>query len=80
MDTQTQAAAAKQESSKKVLKDFLKTLIVPLVINKFFMMYFGLMYSNYPDEGYGYGFAATIFFLLANCGFFIWKYRDIEDP
>ena len=80
MDSQTQSAAAKQESSKKVLKDFLKTLIVPLVINKFFMMYFGLMYSNYPDEGYGYGFAATILFLLANCGFFIWKYRDIEDP
>lgn len=68
------------QSPQQTLKDFLKVLLIPLLINKFFMMYFGLMYSNNPGEGYGYGFAATIFFLLFNCGRFIWKYRDIEDP
>lgn len=72
--------ADKKEPYNPVLKDFLKTLAMPLVVNKFFMMYFGLMYSNYPGEGYGYGFILTIGFLFFTVGRFIWKYRHIEDP
>jgi hypothetical protein len=63
-----------------VLKDFIKVLIVPLLINKAFMLYFGLNYSSHPDEGYGYGLIATILFLFFTVGRFIWKYRNIEDP
>ena len=66
--------------SKKILKDFLKVFLVPVLINKMFMMYFGLNYSNYPGEGYGYGLLATFAFLLFTVGRFIWKYRDIDDP
>ncbi|MCX7978744.1 MAG: hypothetical protein N2578_07040 [Bdellovibrionaceae bacterium] len=65
---------------KNVLADFIRVLIVPTIINKMFMLYFGLNYSKYPGEGYGYGLAATILFLIFTVGRFLWKYRHIEDP
>lgn len=68
------------QNAHSVFKDFLKVLLIPVLINKMFMLYFGINYSNYPGEGYGYGLVATIFFLLYTCGNFIWKYRNIEDP
>jgi hypothetical protein len=63
-----------------VLKDFVKVFILPVLVNKFFMFYFGINYSARPGEGYGYGLAATIAFLLFTVGRFIWKYRNVEDP
>lgn len=63
-----------------VLADFLKVFLIPMLINKIFMMYFGLNYSSYPGEGYGYGLVATIIFLFFTVGRFLWKYKDIEDP
>ena len=69
-----------KSNSKKVLEDFLRTLIMPMLVNKSFMFYFALNYSNHPDEGYGYGFAATLVILFVTLGTFIWKYRDTEDP
>jgi len=68
------------EPTSNVFKDFLKVFIVPVLINKMFMLYFGLNYSDHPGEGYGYGLVATILFFLFTCGRFIWKYRNIEDP
>jgi hypothetical protein len=64
----------------KTFKDFLKVFVMPLLVNKIFMLYFGLNYANNPGEGYGYGLTATILFLLATCVHFVWKYRHIEDP
>lgn len=75
-----QLSANSAASPKKVLKDFLRTLIMPMLVNKSFMFYFALNYSNHPDEGYGYGFAVTLVILFITLGTFIWKYRDIEDP
>jgi len=43
------------------------------------VVYFGLMYSAYPDEGYGYGLVAAIVFTLFGFARFIWKYRDYSD-
>lgn len=63
-----------------VLKDFIRVLLVPLLLNKALMLYFGLNYSSFPGDGYGYGLAATFFFLFFTLGRFIWKYRNIEDP
>lgn len=75
-----------QEDSKAeaktnpILKDFIKVLLMPLLVNKVFMMYFGLHYSNFPGEGYGYGLVATLIIMFVTIGRFIWKYRDVEDP
>lgn len=66
--------------NSKVMADFLKASVIPLIVNKIFMFYFGINYSNRPGEGYGYGLVATILFLLVSMGRFLWKYKDIEDP
>lgn len=44
------------------------------------MTYFGLMYSNYPGDGYGYGLITTIFVFVFSSLRFVWKYKDVEDP
>lgn len=69
-----------QNKTNPVLADFVKVLIMPLVVNKAFMMYFGIQYSNYPGEGYGVGLVITILILFGVVGRFLWKYRNIEDP
>jgi hypothetical protein len=66
--------------TKNILSDFLKSFFVPMLINKAFMLYFGLNYSDHPDEGYGYGLAITIVFFLFTIGKFLWAYKDVEDP
>lgn len=70
----------KNDSQQTRLKDFIIAFIFPTAINKIFMLYFGLNYSNHPDEGYGYGLIATIVFMFIMIGRFLWKYKDIEDP
>lgn len=65
---------------KKVINDFLMTLILPLTINKFLMMYFGLNYSEFPGEGFGYGLVATFLFMIFMISRFLWKYRHVSDP
>jgi hypothetical protein len=62
------------------LKDLLRVFLVPTLINKVFMLYFGLNYTDHPGEGYGYGLVATIIFLILTMGTFLWKYRNEEDP
>lgn len=68
------------QSDSKVFIDFLKTSLVPFLINKAFMLYFGLNYSMYPGEGYGYGLVICCIVLLGSMARFVWKYKDVEDP
>jgi hypothetical protein len=70
----------RKETSNAVIKDLVKVFLLPTLINKFFMLYFGLNYSEHPGEGYGYGLVATLLFLAFTIGRFLWKYKDIEDP
>lgn len=70
----------KESPYNKVLIDFVRTLILPMLFNKAFMLYFGLKYAEFPGEGYGYGLATTIFVLVFLLGKFLWKYKDVEDP
>jgi hypothetical protein len=79
-ETDIRAEVFLSKHSNHVLRDFLKVFLVPVLINKMFMMYFGLNYSNYPGEGYGYGLVCTFLFLLFSVGSFIWKYRHHDDP
>lgn len=67
-------------NQRKVFVDFMKTLLIPLLINKAFMLYFGINYSSNPGQGYGYGLIATVVILVGGLVLFFWKYRNVEDP
>lgn len=59
---------------------YIWTAFVPILITKNFVLYFGLNYSKYPGEGYGWGLAASMAFTLASFGYFIWVHRfETED-
>lgn len=68
------------ERNDQFLKDLIKVFIIPTVINKPIMFYFGLNYSNYPGEGYGNGLVATIAVFITSMGYFLYKYRNNSDP
>jgi hypothetical protein len=72
--------AEPQKPSSQVLKDFLQVFLIPTLINKAFMLYFGLHYAEFPGQGYGYGLIACVLFLIFTGGRFLWKYRNIQDP
>ena len=67
-------------AKKNVLSDFIKVFLFPTLLNKAFLLYFGLNYAEHPGEGYGYGLVATILFLAFTVGNFVWRYRNVEDP
>lgn len=64
---------------KAILKDFIRSFLVPTLIGKAFILYFGLKYSDNPGEGYGYGLIAAIVFMVTTLSLFVWKYRNTED-
>lgn len=70
----------KTGENNPIVKDFIKVFLLPTLLNKAFLLYFGLNYSSHPDEGYGYGLVASIVFLFFTVGRFLWKYRNVEDP
>jgi hypothetical protein len=70
----------REPTNPAVLKDFIVVFAVPTIVNKVFMIYFGLMYADHPGDGYGYGLIATILVLCFTMGRLIWKYRHNPDP
>lgn len=66
--------------SKIILFDFLKVFLLPMCVNKFFLLYFLVNYSNYPGRGYGYGAIISLTLLVVTIVLFLWKYRNIDDP
>ncbi|MCS6839078.1 MAG: hypothetical protein NZ480_09585 [Bdellovibrionaceae bacterium] len=67
-------------SPNQVFADFIKAFLLPTLVNKIFMLYFGLKYVEHPGEGYGFGLVITFLFLIFTLGRLIWKYRNVEDP
>jgi hypothetical protein len=65
--------------AKKTLKDFIKSFLMPTIVGKTLVLYFGINYSIYPDEGYGYGLAASIAFTALGLLMLVWKYRNHEE-
>jgi hypothetical protein len=61
------------------LKDFVISSLMPTLVGKSLVLYFGLHYSEEPGEGYGYGLIAAILLTLLMLGRFLWKYRNYED-
>lgn len=69
-----------EEQRQRFIRDLLRVFLVPTLVNKTFMLYFGIQYAKYPGEGYGYGLLITVFVLIFTMGSFLWKYRHISDP
>jgi hypothetical protein len=68
-----------ENKDRKTLKDFLGFFLLPTLMGKAFILYFGLNYTNYPGEGYGYGLAVAISFTVFMVARFLWKYRNYDD-
>lgn len=66
-------STAKEVSQESKLFSYAKTFLVPTLVLKGFVMYFGLNYSMHPGEGYGWGLLVTISLTLINFSIFIWK-------
>jgi hypothetical protein len=58
---------------------YLRTFILPTLFLKIAILYFGLEYSSYPGQGYGWGLLAAVVASLANFGFFLWKTRNSPE-
>ncbi|HND84420.1 MAG TPA: hypothetical protein PLU50_01380 [Pseudobdellovibrionaceae bacterium] len=55
---------------------FLRAVLVPMIIMKAFILFFGINYALYPGEGYGYGLIVAIIVTLMNFAIFIWNRRN----
>jgi hypothetical protein len=71
--------SAVDQNAKKTLKDFIKSFLMPTLVGKTLVLYFGINYSLSPDEGYGYGLAASIAFTVFGLLMLVWKYRNQEE-
>jgi hypothetical protein len=67
------------EKNQKDLKRFLLAFLMPTLVGKSLVVFFGLNYSQYPDEGYGYGLTGAMLFTVFMLCRFVWKYRHVED-
>lgn len=65
--------------NEKTLFDFIRSFIFPVLIGKTGVMYFGLNYSQFPGEGYGYGLVACLLITIFSLARLIYKYRNVED-
>jgi hypothetical protein len=70
---------ASPPANRLQLKDLLIAFVLPTLLGKSLIIYFGLNYSDHPDEGYGIGLVLSILFTLLMMGRFVWKFRNYED-
>ena len=68
-----------EKPSKGVMKDFIRSFLMPTLFGKSLVLYFGINYSLHPDEGYGYGLIAAVVFTFCSLVAFGWKYRNHEE-
>ncbi len=67
------------QDQRKVFLGFLRAFLLPTLVGKMFVFYFGLKYSEFPGRGYGIGLSLAIAFTLTMLGIFLWKFRSYED-
>jgi hypothetical protein len=59
---------------------YLRIFLIPTLVGKVLILYFGIHMALYPDRGYGYGLVASMVFLLLNFAVFLYmNYRDEEE-
>ncbi|MFZ3230357.1 MAG: hypothetical protein WA160_09140 [Pseudobdellovibrio sp.] len=70
---------SEQLPPKKILKEFIRSFLMPTLIGKSFVLYFGINYSLSPGEGYGYGLIISVAYTFLTLVWFAWKYRNHEE-
>ena len=68
-----------RKTDRELLGGLIKFMFISTAVNKCFMFYFGINYSRFPGYGYGWGLAATVFYMLSSAGYLIYKYRDRNE-
>lgn len=79
MSTSEYQKVQAEKSSRRILFVFAKSFLVPTLIGKSLVLYFGINFSQYPGEGYGYGLAIAIAITVFSLVAFAWKYKDQEE-
>lgn len=64
---------------KKIILNFVAAFVVPTILGKVLILYFGLNYAQHPGEGYGYGLAASVLFTVFMLSRFVYKYWGYEE-
>lgn len=57
----------------------LRIFLIPTLVIKSGIMFFGLNYSRYPDEGYGYGLAISVALIFIAFAAFLWTFRNYTE-
>lgn len=78
--TNPEANLSKEDQYPNFFRDLVKIMVIPNLINKPLLLYFGSKYSEFPGEGWGYGVAGCITYFLVTVAIFLWRYRGVEDP
>jgi hypothetical protein len=77
--TQTTGPNATDKKPDPRLSNYIRIFLVPTLINKGLILYFGLNYSMYPDEGYGYGLAISVSLTLLSFAYFLYINWDSAE-
>ena len=64
---------------KLTLKNLVVFMVMSAAVNKTFMFYFGINYSQYPGRGYGWGLLITVVYMVVSAGWMIYKFRNTND-
>jgi len=64
---------------KNRMFDFIVMFLMPTLLGKMALIYFGMNYSQHPGEGYGIGLVISIIFTLCMFARFLWRYKDFQD-
>lgn len=71
--------ALRPASPHRKLISYLRIFLLPTLFLKTAILYFGLKYAQYPDEGYGWSLLAAIALSLLNFSYFLWQSRHDTD-
>lgn len=77
-DDSSKTSAAKKSDPIPLAK-FMIAFLMPTLIGKSFILFFGLNYSQYPDEGYGWGLIAAIVFTVGSLLRLAIRFHNVED-
>jgi hypothetical protein len=59
--------------------DFIIAFLLPTLIGKGLVIWFGALYSEYPGMGYGWAMIGAGVFTLSMIARFLWKYRNYKS-